>query len=191
MKLIYKTALPALIFFAFTTIAIAQNLTDTFNSVESLNLTWKGYVLGAVLDESQKKTAELNPVNSTTPGTYKFNDNGLMVIADSSTDRVLILFEHFENIKQIKVQNLTGMLFMDFEEPTVSAHDKVVYWSFGKDGKFSAEAFENSKKNKKKLDILATVKLNSDIKIMEKGLDDQTGTVYYVISSDPLLKFYQ
>ncbi len=38
---------------------------------------------------------------------------------------------------------------------------------------------------------MATVKLNSDIKIMDKSKADAKGNAYYIISSDPLLQYFQ
>lgn len=45
--------------------------------------------------------------------------------------------------------------------------------------------------HRKPLAIMATVKLNSDIKIMEKTGAAAKGSAYYIISSDPLLQFFQ
>ena len=79
---------------------------------------------------------------------------------------------------------------MAYEDPTVSAHDKVVYWAWGKKEKFTSAQFDMAKEKKKKLAIIATVKFNSEIKIMDKKETEAIGDVYYIISSDPLLKFF-
>ena len=122
---------------------------------------------------------------------YKFRDNALNIVADKTTNRVLVIFEQFEQLDQAGLQNLVGELFMAYEEPTVSAHDQVVYWAWGKKGKFTTDQFNLAKEKKKALAILATVKLNAEIKIVDKSQAEATGNAYYIISSDPLLKFFK
>lgn len=183
--------LPMVMVLAAAAILTAGQVPEAFTQVEKLNIERSGYVLGAALTAEQKRIAASNPLDAVTPGTFKFIDNGLNVVADLSTNRVLVLYEQFEKATQQEVRNLAGELFMSFEEPTVTAHDKVVYWAYGKDGKFSTEAFDRSKEDKKKLAVIATVKLNSEVKIMEKKEAVGPGDVYYIISSAPLLKYIQ
>jgi len=169
----------------------AGELEDLFASVEALNITRGGYVLCKPLSPEQQAAAHKNLEEANSKKVYKFKDDGLNIVADKSTNRVLVLFEQFEQIGQAGVQNLVGDLFMAYEDPTVSAHDQVVYWAWGKKGKFTADQFNLAKEKKKALAILATVKLNSDIKIMDKTGAQAKGNAYYIISSDPLLKFFK
>lgn len=175
----------------FTTPAAQTGLTGLFNQVQALNIQQHGYTLAAPLTKAQEETAKTNRLDPGSPKLIKFADNGLHVVADQQTRRVLVMYEKQEKVTQKQVQTLVGDLFLTFEDPTVSAHDTVVYWAWGKKGKFTADQFDLAKEKKKPLTIIATVKLNSEIKIMDKAEADKTGDAYYIISSDPILRFFQ
>ncbi|MBU1340690.1 MAG: hypothetical protein KKE44_16600, partial [Proteobacteria bacterium] len=162
-----------------------------FEQVETLKLERNGYVLGAALNNGQMKTAKANPVDATSKDTFKFKDKNLYVVAQKTSNRVLVMYEQFEAASQKEIQSLIGDLYMSFDDPTVLAHDKVVYWAYTKEGKITAGEFETARQDKIKLDILATVKCISDLHIMEKPKGPSTGQVYYIISSDPILKFFK
>ncbi len=190
MKKILKFGIVLGVLFSLVSVH-AGELEDLFASVEALNITRGGYALCKPLSPEQQAVAHKNLEEANSKKVYKFKDDGLNIVADKSTNRVLVLFEQFEQIGQAGVQNLVGDLFMAYEDPTVSAHDQVVYWAWGKQGKFTADQFNLAKEKKKALAILATVKLNSDIKIMDKTGAQAKGNAYYIISSDPLLKFFK
>lgn len=175
----------------FTTPAAQPGLADLFNQVQALNIQRHGYTLAAPLTKAQEETAKTNSLDPGSPKLIKFADNGLHVVADKQTRRVLVMYEKQEKLTQKQVQTLVGDLFLTFEDPTVSAHDTVVYWAWGKKGKFTADQFDLAKEKKKPLTIIATVKINSEIKIMDKAEADKTGDAYYIISSDPILRFFQ
>ena len=138
----------------------------------------------------QEEIAVKNPMAAASQKVFKFKDRNLNIVADKVSRRVLVLFEQFEKLSQPKVQEIVGELFMAYEEPTISAHDKVVYWAWGKNAKFTTAQFDMAKEKKKKLVIIATVKFNCEIKIMDKNETAAIGDAYYIISSDPLLKFF-
>ncbi|MCG8616678.1 MAG: hypothetical protein MI802_10715, partial [Desulfobacterales bacterium] len=162
-----------------------------FDTVRNLNIERNGYVLCETLTDAQKVVAEQNMQTARSEKVYRFMDGTLNVVADKATDRVLVMFEQFENIGQVQVQNILGDLFMAYNDPTVEAHDKVVYWAWGKAGKFTRDQFDMAKEKKTPLDIKATVKLHSDVKILDKSEAENSGNAYYIISSDPLLRFFQ
>ena len=169
--------------------------------VAALNIIRNQYTLGKKLTEDQKKLAKQNAVKDASPGTYKFNDGNLFVVAEKKSDRVLILYEHFEKASKKKGHELIGALVMEFGDPTVFAHGKTVYWAYNNGGKISDKKFNSAKGASEQLEILATVKLESSEPLMDKDKDkdkDQESaqhakkeggqSVYYVISSEPLLK---
>ena len=156
--------------------------------VERLNISRGEYTLGKELTDSQKATALKHPEEAANPLTFKFKDGDLYVVAEKTADRVLILYERYEAATLKKVQALVGSLTLDFGDPTVMAHDKIIYWAFGPEGKLSEKQYRNDKDVHKKLNILATVKLNSDMKIVGKSDLSKVGNIYYIISSDPVLK---
>jgi len=167
-----------------------QEQDELFNQVEKLKIQRQGYILGAQLTKAQQAIATKNPLEAVSKKVFKFRDKNLNVVADKETFRVLVMFEQFEKLPQQQVQDTLGELFMVYEDPTIFAHDKVVYWAWGKKEKFTAAQFDMAKEKKKKLAIIATVKFNSEIKIMDKNETQAVGGVYYIISSDPLLKFF-
>ncbi len=178
------------IFFLVPGLALSADLNRLFKQVEKLKLQRQGYVLGGKLNKAQLATAKANPITATTPDTFKFKDNNLFVVAHSSSNRVLVLYEQIEEAGLQNIKNLVGDLYMTFDDPTVMAHDKIIYWAWAKKGKISTQEFDTAKEKKKKLDILATVKCVSDIPIMEAPKDLSKGNVYYIISSDPVLNYF-
>ena len=188
-KIICKIAIVLLLL--FSGLVHANDLNTLFNQVEDLKIGRYGYVLGAALNQEQTKTAASNPVDASASDTFKFKDKNLYVVALKTSNRVLIIYELFEAASQQKIQNLVGDLYMAFDDPTVLAHDKVIYWAYTKKGKISSKEFDTARQDKKKLDILATVKFISDINIMEKAKEPLKGQVYYIISSDVVLKFFK
>lgn len=172
----------------FSSACSSDKLTDLLGQVEDLNISREGYTLGKVLTDRQKAIALKHPEEAANPLTFKFKDGDLHVIADKATDRVVILYERYEAATIKKVQALVGDLYLDFGDPTVMAHDKIIYWAFGPEGKLSEKQYRNDKEVKKKLNILATVKLNSHIKVLEKSDSAKIGDIYFIISSEPVLK---
>ncbi|MCF6247685.1 MAG: hypothetical protein L3J69_10020 [Desulfobacula sp.] len=192
--LVVKTAsIVSLSIFLITGIGFAADLNILFKQVEKLNLERQGYVLGAKLNKDQLKTAKANPEKAAAADTFKFRDKNLFVVAHNGSNRIVLLYELFKDADQQQVKDLVGDLYMNFEDPTVMAHDKIIYWAWAKKGKISSLEFDNAKDdktNKTKLGILATVKCVSDIEIMAKQKEASTGDVYYVITSDPILTFF-
>jgi hypothetical protein len=168
----------------------ADEVTDLFNRVEKLNIRRNDYTLGKVLTDKQKQTAQGNAEEKAGPGTYKFKDNTLFIVADKATDRVLVLYERYEPVSRKKIRELVGALFFDFGDPTVMAHDKTIYWAFDEKGKISEEQYREAKATKKTPQTLATVKLDSSHKVMDSSDPGENSSVYYIVSSGPLLKLH-
>ena len=171
--------------------APADELKRLFKQVEKLKIERNGYVLGKKLTKKQLKIATANPLEAKAADTFKFIDNTIHVVAQKKTNRVMVIYEQFDNVSHDQIKNLIGDLYMKFDDPTIMAHDKIVYWAYAKKGKISSKEFDSAKKNKEKLSILATVKCISDIKIMEKAEEPSKGHAYYIISSDPILRFFR
>ena len=175
----------------------SNSVIELFEQVEGLALSRNGYTLGAVLDDGQKKIAASNPVPSDTAKTYKFQDRGLNLVVDADTHRIIVMYEHFDSLDDHQIKDLAGALLLDFGEPTVVAHDSLLYWAYDAQGRMEPEAFNQAKAHKEDPGILATVKLNSEIPIMEKQdekdekAEKPLGTAYYIISSNPLLVHFQ
>lgn len=165
--------------------------TELFTRVAELEIQRSDYTLGKMLTDKQKETARFNAVDAASSGTYKFKDSDLYVVADKATDRVLIIYEHYEPATREKIRELVGDLFFVFGEPTVAAHDKTIYWAYDADGKMSEKTYKEAKDQKKVPEFLATVKLNSSHTIVNSTDPVKDGNVYYIISSEPLLKLLE
>lgn len=168
----------------------SSELSDLLDRVEKLNISRKGYTLGKQLTRAQIEIAKQYPVALDNPGQYKFRDDNIHVVAHKKTDRVLIAYEHHDNVFQQQAQDIVGSLFMDFGDPTVFSHGKVIYWAYDHEGNLSREAYQNAKNDEVELDVLATIKLNSSMELATPATAEGQipGSVYYVISSPPLLK---
>ena len=100
------------IVFLLPDMALSSDLNRLFRQVERLKLERQGYVLGKKLDKKQLQTARINAVESTTPGTIKFRDKNLFVVAHKDSSRVLVIYEQFENAGQKSVQNMVVVTSM-------------------------------------------------------------------------------
>jgi len=176
-----------------------QKKTDLVEQVVALNIGMNGYVIGQKLTVDQKKIGEKNREPGAYEGTYKFGDNNVIVVVDKETDRVLALYRQKKDADKLQLKAMVVELMDTFGEPTVLAHDKIIYWAFNKYGAVSEDDFNKARKANQtpNLGIIATVKLNSDFEITpDKQGDDKKdepsklskGTVYYIITSDPLVQ---
>jgi len=136
----------------------------------------------------QRKTALQYPIKVENSNIYKFQDGDLYIVAEKSTNRVIILYKQYDPAFREKIQKIVGTLFLDFGDPTIFVHDKIIYWAFGPKGKLSEQEYNKIKEEKGKLDILATLKLTSSLEIMKENGDVNIGNVYYILSSPPVLR---
>ncbi|HID96597.1 MAG TPA: hypothetical protein EYP57_00135 [Thermodesulfobacteriaceae bacterium] len=159
-------------------------------AVKQLHLGLDGYFLCEPLTEKQLDIARSNAVKKSYPGTMKFKDGDLFVVADTSSGIILALYEHRKDVLPWELKNLVGGLMLTFGDPTTMAHEKVIYWAYNSKGRISEETFTKAKKTGK-IDILATVKLNSSQEIMKTASEgNQTSDVYFIVTSEPVLKFF-
>ncbi len=194
MNRIFFTLIACWLAISPTCAGATDELSVLFNRVEALNLRRGHYTLGRVLSEEQKRLARRSTIKDSAPGTLKFQDGDLFIVAHEASERIIVLYEHWESADKEKIKGVVGSLFLDYGDPTVFAHDKVIYWVYTDKGKLSKKAYRKAKEKKTALDVLAAVKLNSSMKIMgkeEDGDDDAPGSAYCIISSEPVLKLTQ
>ena len=188
--------------------AMAESGENLTAEVARLNLGLQGYSIGKKLSMEQKKIAGEHPGQKAYAGTYKFVDQDLFVVVERKTDSVLALYKRVHKADKKQLKFIVADLMDRFGLPTAMAHEKIVYWAYNRHGAISEEDFERAKKNKQipGLGIIATVKLNSEIEITgdsrkeEKQGDKMsqsaakkqtaTGTVYFIVTSDPLVKAF-
>jgi hypothetical protein len=171
--------------------AFGDDLSDLLDEVGEIGISWEGFQLGKALSPKQKTDSLKNRVPGTSSGTYKFKAaDDLFVIAHSKTDRVILLYEQHEGATEKKMREILGRLFFEFGDPTVMAHDKILYWVYNEKGKITEKEYDKIKAERKKLNVLASLKLSSSQEITDKSKTDTLtfDNIYYVISSDPILK---
>ena len=155
--------------------------------VATLELGMDGYTIGHKLTPVQKKIASENISNDSYEGTYKFKDGDLFIIAAQNDDTILAVFQRNDEANMEQAKLMVSSLMLLYGEPTTMAHDKLIYWAYGGDGKIPEETYNKLRANNEPLDILATVKFNSSFEITgEDPVKDETGVNYFIISSDPL-----
>ncbi len=176
--------------------------------VAQLNFGLQGYCIGNKLTTAQKKTAKAHPGQKVYAGTYKFVDQDLFVVVEKKSDTVLALYKRVPRADKKQLKAMVAALMDRFGLPTAMAHEKIIYWAYNRHGVISEETFERAKKNKQipGLGIIATVKLNSEMEIMPDNGKKQkqgdktsqstavqpaaTGTIYFIVTSDPLIKAF-
>ncbi len=180
----------------------SMTMAGLLEDVQGLKLGIDGYQIGHRLTAAQKKIAAAHQEQGAYPGTYKFADRGLHVVADQKTDRVLALYRRIDQGDRTDMKAMVVELMDRFGEPTTMAHEKILYWAFDKKGLVSEERFNQAKQQQATagLGIIATVKLNSDLEITPDQVDDgkeqaadtpqPKGTLYYIITSQPLVSAF-
>jgi hypothetical protein len=167
--------------------------------IAGLKLGFGDYYLGQKLTEQQKDNAKKHAIAKTITGSYKFQDNGVFIVASSKSDMVIGLYKENPTATPQDMKNMVGELMMQFEEPTKMAHDKLIYWAFGKEGLIPQDLFNMAKSTDS--EILATVKFSSDQPIRpsekpEEGAatkakeSSEPASIYVIITSDQLSNIF-
>jgi hypothetical protein len=171
---------------AGTTAAAASDLGA---QVAALDLGMNGYVIGARLTEAQKEIAAAETVADSYEGTFKFRDRDLFIIAAVNDDTILALYQRNDETNMDGARRIVSGLMGLFGEPTTMAHDKLIYWAYTADGKIPEETYTKLRDDNTPAHILATVKFNSSFEITAENFDpENTGSVYFIITSDPLVR---
>ena len=159
--------------------------------VRALRVGFEPYHIGDVLSAEQQKTAQKALQPDAYAGTYKFQDQDLMVVADKSSHVILAMYRQIDRAGPDELKKIIVDLMDKFGQPSASGHDKVIYWAYGENGKITDQQIRKAKKTGKLQDVLATVKLNSSGEFPDsakKGKPQAEASVYILISSPPLLK---
>ena len=179
--------------------AHSTTVTEEFDRVSGevagLRLGFGDYHLGARLTDNQKAIAAKNPAEKTVKGTYKFKDGEVFVIASSVGDTVLGLYKEYPETTLITMKSVIATLMLEHGEPTAIAHDKLVYWSYDKNGKIDQDLFDFQRQNGG-VKSLAAVKFSSSEPIVieaennEATAKEKQISAYVMITSDPMSKLF-
>ncbi len=161
---------------------------ELLKEIVKLDLGFEQYRIGQVLNDTQMKKAQDNPILNRYQGTIKFKDGDVGVVADAGNKKILALYLENKEAGQEQIKNMVATLMMTFGQPTTMAHEKIVYWAFNEEGLIS-EDVHSIAKNVDDLNILATVKFNSKTRFMEKKEGEKkNNSIYCIISSPALLE---
>lgn len=182
-----RTAITTILIFIFA-VAFQAQASDGSNSlatkIASLKLGIDGYTIGTRLTADKKEHAKTHLQADAYDGTYKFNDGELFVVVAQEDDTILALYQRTEAADFDQAKKMVSGLMGLYGNPTTMAHDKLIYWAYGEQGKIAEENYDNSRQENKPLDILATVKFSSDFEIT--STEQQEGAIYFIISSNRL-----
>lgn len=167
-----------------------QTFDQLSNDVAALELGFDKYVLGKNLTDEQQSFAKKNLEPKSYKGTYKFKDGDVYVVASNKTNTIIGLYIENKEATKKQLKEMVGNLMMEFDEPTLMAHDKLIYWAYSKDGKLSEDELRENKE--KKTDALTTIKFSSSDPILKKDEEKKESEellhIYCIISSNPLSK---
>lgn len=169
-----------------------EGIEELAASVMELGLGAGEFVVGSHLTGAQAGIAKEKLLTDTYPGTIKFSSGDVFVVADEESHLILAVYKRLDEVHADEVREMVGHLMTRFGEPTTMAHGKLIYWAFSKAGKIDGEAYREAKAQGE-IDILATVKFNSTLEVnpgMDNENTEETGTIYYIITSDRLLNSY-
>jgi hypothetical protein len=159
--------------------------------LRGLQLGAGGYLLGETLSLDEIAEARNNPAR-TYPGTVQLPRESFHVVADAESGLILAIFERKEDASADDVTSMISRLMLQFGEPTTSAHDQLVYWAWSRSGRIHDDSFQEAKQTGE-LAVLATVKFSSSMVLTQDMSNENTrdsGTIYYIITSNPLLEAY-
>jgi hypothetical protein len=206
MKKIYLLLLVPVLCFFFADSLFAEDIAQATKKkaaeVQALNLGFGNYILGQELNDEQKKFAAQHPlpVAESKNWTYKFQDEDIFVVADKKTNLILGIYKEQEKASRLDVKTMVGDLMMNFSEPTLMAHDQMIYWAYDKKGKISQKLFMIARETGD-LETLATVKFSSTEPIFREQkkpdkdeekirAEEKTADIYVIITSGPLSSFF-
>lgn len=169
--------------------------------VSKLAIGYDDFIIGRKLTDEQKTLATQSTSKKTIKGTYKFRHGDFFVIADRKSDIVLGLLKEKKNAGREDVKKIIGELMMIHQEPTLMAHDKLVYWAYDEEGRISEQEFEASRGTGAK-EALVTVKFFSSTPIFREMMKEtdksegsskeqpKTADISVIIHSNPLSALY-
>lgn len=134
--------------------------------IAALKLGFADYVLGGTLTSAQQELAKTQPEADSRPGTDKFRDGEVYVVADKTSHRILALYQKMDKVTRETLRQEVGRLMLRFGEPTAVAHEQMIYWAYGPEGRIAEEVYQHAKDGTATgLEVLATVKFKSSAPI--------------------------
>ncbi len=169
---------------------VEEEIIHVAAKVSRLELGFDDYILGSKLSDAQKAIVPENIVKDSLEGTYKFKKKEIFVVAAEDTDIILGVYKQFSDVTMAEIKTIISGLMLELGEPTASAHDKMIYWTYNDSGKIDQDSFEFGKENGG-LPSLATVKFSSSERLgSEASREGGPISAYLMITSDPLSRLF-
>jgi hypothetical protein len=198
-----------LVIFVFTIVSVLSGSEQVYSKIENMNKGLDGYVVGKMLNDEQKELLIKNFIKSNEFNIAKFLvGDDLIVAIDKSNNVVIALNKRYKKVEQKELQKMIGEYIFKYDEPTVMAHDKMVYWVYDKDNKKLSEDdldkwkdslkgksvsgtlvdVLKSKDKKSEFNPYVSIKFNSTEPIMAKIEKPKASMVNILISSNILIQ---
>lgn len=169
---------------------VDQEISRVAGDVAQLELGFDNYLIGHKLSNTQKETALRNAIEKSLQGTYKFKDGEIFVVAAQEDDTVLGVYKQYPEVSMDELKKIVGSLMFAYGEPTATAHDKMIYWTYNEKGKIDQDTFE-FEKDSGSSEAIGTIKFSSSERIgSEQKEEAQPISAYLMITSDPLSKLF-
>jgi len=181
---------------------------DLQAKIAAFGLGLDSYIIGGKLTATQLETSQKDNDYKAYPGTVKFKDGDVFVIADKQSHAVIAVYKRNKTANKNDFKVMISGLMLQYGEPTTEAHGKTIYWNYGEDGFITEELYRTVKSQGQleSLIVLATVKFTSsenvatmtdmidamDKRNKEKDVkkEDVTSDQYMMIQSDLLTQKY-
>jgi len=199
-----------LIVSSIATTVLSANASDIYQKIAEMKKGTDGYIIGQILTKSQQDKSNNTMIKSNDPKVINFLDGkDLLISINANNKKVIVINKRYNQITQENVKGIIGNMIHDFDEPTVMAHDKLIYWVFDKNGDKLAEddlkawkdkisgkqaagkslaEVVNEKKKEINFNPYIKIKLTSDQPIMTKTEKPMLANASIIISSDKLIK---
>ena len=187
---LFSLLLATHIFCTASASSVDQEIGRVAGEVAQLKLGFDNYFIGHKLTSTQKATAQRNAIEKSLQGTYKFKDGEIFVVAAQEDDTVLGVYKQYPEVAMDELKKIVGSLMFEYGEPTATAHDKMIYWTYNENGKIDQDTFE-FEKDSGGSEPIGTIKFSSSERIgSEQKEQAQPISAYLMITSDPLSKLF-
>ena len=125
--------------FFFLLISLTFLIADEVSDLEKLRIGIGKYFIAQQL--TQKDIAQLKSIPTNVKDTLKFTDADLNLVVRKRDNRIIIIYKRFENSTRDKLQTTISQFIVNFGEPTVISHEKIIYWAFNREKAITQDEF--------------------------------------------------
>lgn len=168
-------------------------LKERYTLAEKIGIGIDGYLIGKRLSAEQFSRARVIEGGVSDARLMKLDDNGLHIVIEKASERVLILYRRYEKSDSGMLKRVVSSLIYRFDQPSSLAHDKTIYWFYSESGaKMTREMISDLKEGRaspEKLKPFVTIKFVSSESISSPDPKARID-LSYIVYSEPILKFF-